>query len=151
MRKIRKSFGVNQHGEHSMRKSLNKTTMAATLGVALAFTLCSCVSLRGARKITPEEYGKIQVVDSTSVEWLSWQFFHIRPDKEDIEFRAVSELRTTATLQGYKDVEIRDIQVQGNFGWASLVLGYFPCCIIFCNVQHVTAYGYIVKAAGEQQ
>jgi uncharacterized protein (TIGR02145 family) len=134
-----------------MKNKFTKIALTATLVGAVAFTLCSCVSLRGARKITPEEYGKVQIVDSVSVEWLSWQFLYTRPNKEDIEFKAVSKLRTVATEQGYRNIEIRDIQVQGNFGWASAVFGYFPCAYMFCNVQHVTAYGYIVKTTEEQQ
>jgi hypothetical protein len=141
-----------------MRKSLInaraaiRPLLAAGFLLALAFTFCSCASLHGARKITPEEYGKIQVVDSTYVKWVSWQFLHIPPDKKDLEYQAVAKLKRHATLQGYQNIEIRNIEVQGHFGWASLVFGYFPCmAYIFCNFQHITAYGDIVKTTDISQ
>jgi len=128
---------------------MKKFTLATILLLSLAFTfLCSCASLHGARPITPEEYGKVQVVDSISTTglWLSWQLLHIPPSEKNLEFEAVSKLKREAARQGYKDVEIRNIEVEGHFGWASIVFGYMPCiAYIFCNVQHLTAYGYIVQ------
>jgi len=134
-----------------MRNKLSKITQAATLiAVSLAFTfLCSCASLHGARKITPEEEGKIQVVGGTSAEWISWQFLNIPPSQKSLEDKAVSKLKISAIAQGYGDAEIRNIEVEGGLWWGTIVFGYFPCAILLCNFQHITASGLIVKEANQ--
>jgi len=134
-----------------MRNNLSKITKAATLfAVSLAFAfLCSCASLHGARKITPEEEGKVQVVGGTYAEWISWQFLNIPPSQKSLENKAVSRLKISAIAQGYRDVEIRNIEVAGDVEWYSIALGYFPCAIILCNVQHITASGLMVKEANQ--
>jgi len=116
--------------------------------VLLIGILTSCASLHGARQITPEEREKVQVVEKISVEWMSWQFLHIPPSEKYLEYKAVSKLRQSATKQGFKDIEIRNIEVQGGVGVASL-LTYAPCCFLFCNVQMVTAYGDVVQYKNE--
>jgi TolB-like protein len=71
------------------------------------------------RELTANEkvQTQAQVLGQVSVEFHSWQFFHI-PNKNRIKTKAYQELMKAAQLQYAGNIEIRNIQMTG--GWSGL-------------------------------
>ncbi|MDR0375208.1 MAG: penicillin-binding protein activator LpoB [Treponema sp.] len=103
-----------------MKKSGLRAQIA---GVAGAFVLigflASCVSLED-KAMTARERQELDVIGSVTVEFTSFQFFHI-PNKTNIRNKAYAELKKVAARKYGGNIDVRNIVISGGgSGWEAL-------------------------------
>jgi hypothetical protein len=80
--------------------------------LALSISM-SCVSIQD-RAIPAHEVTTTEVIGTVTVEFVSFQFFHI-PNKTKIKNKAYMELKKLAILEYGENVDIKNITIDGNF------------------------------------
>jgi hypothetical protein len=96
--------------EMFMKKAMFVTVMAM---IGLIGLLDSCVSMQD-RTMTSQERAEATVVGSVTVDFNSFQFFHI-PNKNAIKNKAYAELKKEAEKKYKGNIDIHNIVISGNF------------------------------------
>jgi len=103
-----------------------KNSLVSFLAIVVLVTLlASCVSLED-RQMTWQERSEANIVGTVSVEFTTFQWFHI-PARGRLRERAHRELMAAARQQFSGNVGIRNISIVGSAsGWSFLQLAPFP-------------------------
>jgi hypothetical protein len=149
--------------------------MFVTVMAIIGFTglLVSCVSVQD-RTMTPQERTEATALGSVTVNFHSFQFFHI-PNRNAIRNRAYAELKKEAEKKYKGAIDIKNIVISGNFSpfelvplgasmalltggvmasgeepWeisAALLAGGVIAVpvVLFTNIQKITAIGDVVE------
>jgi hypothetical protein len=100
---------------------MNRQKLLVLAALVLTVAMYSCVSFQD-RTMTPQEREQTEILGSVTVEFTSFQLFHI-PSKKSITNKAYSELMKAAQAKYGDNVEIRNISVSGGFSfWEALYL-----------------------------
>jgi TolB-like protein len=96
-----------------------KKTMFVTVMIGFIGLLNSCVSIQD-RTMTPQERTEATVLGSVTVDFNSFQFFHI-PNNNAIKNKAYAELKKAAEKKYEGNIDIQNIVISGNFSPFELV------------------------------
>jgi TolB-like protein len=91
-----------------VKKAMFVTVMMGFIGL-----LVSCVSIQD-RTMAPQERAEATVLGSVTVDFNSFQFFHI-PNNNAIKNKAYAELKKVAEAKYKGNIDIHNIVISGNF------------------------------------
>ena len=96
-------------------KNLNLTFLV----VLLVFSMVSCVSIQD-REISVQERANVQFVDQATVNFTSWQVFHIIGSKS-LKNKAYLELKKIAQEKHGANADVVNISITGGWTWWELL------------------------------
>jgi hypothetical protein len=123
---------------------MKKSFVSFTTAAVLISLLGSCVSMQD-REMNANEQASEQIVGTVTVEFTSFQFLHI-PNKKNIKVKAYTELKRAAQKEYGNNIDIKNIDITGDFSIWGLVMMFTPA-IQFGNLQKITAIGKVISVS----
>jgi len=99
-----------------------KTFMTIFILVLFCINSLSCVSMQD-KEISIQDRANVQIVEQATVNFHSWQFFHI-PNSKRIKNKAYLELKKAAQEKHGPNADVINITITGGWSWFELLSIY---------------------------